>query len=133
MRYTAAVIAAYACLAVAWVYGVVNTGRLDEGFWNSAAAIVIAAGILVATGFLAGRWWSPALALLPAVVAVPAGYEPGGPEVPIWLYLGLWGIFLGLPLMAAGVALRWIFALVRRGKPGFPRTPETGPRAASRR
>ena len=126
------VVAVYACLAVAWVYGVVNTGRVDEGFWSSPAAIVIVAGILVATGFLAGRWWSPALAFLPAAVAVPAGYEPGGPEVPIWLYLGFWGI-LGLALIGAGVALRWIFDLVRQGKPGFPRAPETGPPAASRR
>jgi hypothetical protein len=133
-----ATVIVYACLALVWIYGVLNTDRTDErvadeSFWNSYSAALVVGGVVVATAFLVGRWWAPALALLPAVLALPAGYEPDGyPEVPIWFYLGAQGLIFGVPLMAGGVGLRWLFELVRRGRPGSLSAPETVPPAASR-
>jgi peptidoglycan/LPS O-acetylase OafA/YrhL len=127
----------YLALALLWIYGVLNRDRSDERmaddtFWNSYTAALLVGGVVAATGFLVGRWWAPALALLPAILALPAGYEPDGyPEVPIWLYLGAQGLIFGVPLMAAAVALRWIERAIR-GRPGAPSGPGSALPAASR-
>jgi hypothetical protein len=128
----------FGILALAWIYGVLNTDRTDDsappGFWDSLSADLLIAGVLVAAGFMIGRRWAPALALLPAVLAFPAGYEPDGyPEVPIWFYLGFQGVIFGIPLVAGGVGLRWLLEFAIRGGRGSQRAPGSGPRAASRR
>ena len=125
-------------LALAWIYGVLNTNRTDDsappGFWDSLSADLVIAGVLVAAGFMIGRWWAPALALLPAVLAFPAGYEPDGyPEVPIWFYLGAQGVIFGIPLIAGGVGLRWLLEFAIREERGSLRAPGNDPPAASRR
>jgi hypothetical protein len=128
----------YGCLALLWIYGVLNPDRTDEpgaaeSFWNSTSVLLIVVAVVAATGFLVGRWWAPALALLPAVLAVPAGYEAdGSPEVPIWFYLGAQGLIFGVPIMAGAVAVRWLVELATRERLGSPREPGTGPPAASR-
>lgn len=105
------VLLAFSSLAVAWIYGVLNTERTDEvhgsEFWNSGSSAALVGGVLLLTALVIGRWWAPLLALFPAVLALPAGFEPDGyPEVPIWFYLGAQGMIFGIPLMACGVAVR---------------------------
>jgi hypothetical protein len=116
------VVISYVVLAAAWIYLVLNTSRSDDSlqpnFWDSKSFLLLMGAIVVGTGFLIGRWWAPVLALVPAVLALPAGYEPDGyPEVPIWFYLGLQGLIFGVPLMAAGVAVRKAIYWVHRGSP----------------
>lgn len=129
---------AYAFLAAAWIYGVLNTGRSDDAhpdpFWDSASADFLIGAVLFAAGVAIGRWWAPALAFLPGVLAIPAGYEPDGyPEVPIWFYLAFQGAVFGIPLLAAGVAARKLAGIATRAVRGSPSAPGSGPPAASRR
>lgn len=130
MRYGArlAWVTAYVLLSLAWIYGVLNPDRSDEAggtssFWYSTSGLLIVGAVVAATGLVIPRWWTPTLAFLPAVLAVPAGYEAdGSPEVPIWFLLGAWGIVFGVPLMAGGVAARWLIELAARRRAGFPQT-----------
>jgi hypothetical protein len=49
----------FGILALAWIYGVLNTDRTDDsappGFWDSLSADLLIAGVLVAAGFMIGR------------------------------------------------------------------------------
>ena len=118
-----AVVAAYAALMAAWVYGVLNTDRTDvsspDRFWESPLWLVPLAAIHVALGLALGRWWAPAVLVLPVVLAIPAGYEPDGyPELPISLYLALQLAMFGTPLVLAGVLARALAARYAGGTRG---------------
>jgi hypothetical protein len=80
----------------------------DGGFFNNApgwAQAVVLLGSYLLTGFLVGRWWALALALVPILIAIPAGDDYDG--LQIWFIYMIDSMFL-VPITAAGLAARFV-------------------------
>lgn len=101
----------YVAAMTAYIYAFVH--RPDADFASEigpdeVAVFASVALLHVALGFVVGPR-ALAVPLIPVVIAIPAGDYPGGwPEGPVWL--GVLGneLFLGIPLVALGIALRAI-------------------------
>jgi hypothetical protein len=101
----------YVAAMTAYIYAFVHRAEPDYASEVGAAEAAILAGVAllhVAFGFVIGPLAILA-ALLPVVIAIPAGDYPGEwPEGPVWLGMLLNEVFFGLPLVALGIALRAI-------------------------
>ena len=97
----ALIVATYAAIAAAYVYGYLET---EIGFGSDVVnwgVISLLALVHVAAGAVIGRWWAVALPLVLPLLALPAGFSPRrGLEAPLWLVLAA-----VVPLAAALTAL----------------------------
>lgn len=87
-----------------------NGGGLFNGAPGWAQAVIVLGSYLLA-GFLVGRWWALALALVPILIASPAGDDYDGMQ--IWFIYMIDSVFL-VPITAAGLAVRFVLD-ARRG------------------
>ena len=104
------VLLVYVATMTAYIYAFVHRPEPDYASEVGAAEAAVLAGVVlvhVALGFVIS-WPLAILApLLPVVIAIPAGDYPGGwPEGPLWLGILLNEVFLGVPLVALGIAIR---------------------------
>jgi hypothetical protein len=95
----------------AYIYAFVHRPDADYAQEVGADEVAILASVAllhVALGFVLGLLAILA-PLLPIVIAIRAGDYPGGwPEGPVWLGMLLNEIFIGVPLIALGIAIRAI-------------------------
>jgi hypothetical protein len=106
------VLLVYVAAMTSYIYVYVHRPEPDYAREVGAAEGVLLAIIVllhVALGFVIFWPFAILAALLPTVIAIPAGDHPGGwPEGPVWLEMfGNW-VFFGLPLVALGIAIRAI-------------------------
>jgi hypothetical protein len=100
------VVLAYLLAVLVWIYAFVDRFRFATDRPVLVLALVALAVGSVAAGYAIGRWWAPALPLLPIPLAVPAGYMPGDRfELPVWVGLLVLAPF-ELALVLAGTAVR---------------------------
>jgi hypothetical protein len=116
------VTALYVVLATVYVYAWEHQPEPDYSHEpENAVDLIVPISFLAlhfATGLAVGRLWVLALALVPFLVAIPAGEYPGGwPEVPVWLVMLTQGFAFFLPCLAAGLVVRLLFER-RRQKRG---------------
>jgi hypothetical protein len=75
-------------LGSAFVYGLWNS---SVGFGGSTAAValisVLAVGAQLGAGYAIGRWWALLLPYALVLLAVPAGFPPGGEREPLAIWL----------------------------------------------
>jgi hypothetical protein len=104
------VVLVYVAAMTAYIYSFAHVPEPDYASEVGAAEAAVLASVAllhVALGFVIS-WPLAILApLLPVVIAIPAGDYPGGwPEGPVWLGMLLNEVFLGVPLVALGIAIR---------------------------
>jgi hypothetical protein len=108
---TAFTLLVYAAAMTAYIYGVEHRPDADYAREEGADELVIFAIVAllhIALGVVVGRRALIA-PLLPVLIAIPAGDYPGGwPDIPVWAAVFYGELFFGLPLVALGVAIRWI-------------------------
>ena len=99
----------YLAAMTAYIYAFLDRPDANQVREQGADEALIYAGIAllhVVLGLVVGRRALIA-PILPIVIAVPAGGYPGRwPEGPVWLEVLFHELFIGLPLVALGVAIR---------------------------
>ncbi|MGH3022325.1 MAG: hypothetical protein ACRDNI_01595 [Gaiellaceae bacterium] len=106
----------YLVLGTAWIYGLLDTGVLEDRerlMWMCIALFGLGH---VAFGFAYGRWIGLLLPNLLIVLAIPAGYPESSYEpLPLWY----WQLFLApflTTLVAVGLGARALRGWSRRSR-----------------
>jgi hypothetical protein len=112
---------AYLGLGAAWLYGVVDQGRLEGGDLRGWSLVGLFLAFHVAFGFVLREWPALLLPIMLVFLAIPAGYPESQFSEPSPVWLGqIFLVVVEIPAIAAGLGLRALFD-------GWRRTPSPSP------
>ncbi|MGH3035195.1 MAG: hypothetical protein ACRDON_11685 [Gaiellaceae bacterium] len=121
---------AYGLFGLAWIYGLLDTGVLEDrevAAWTAIAVVTLAHAVF---GFALARWVALLFPLALVLLAVPAGYPESNYEpLPVWVPQAFWAPF-EIAFLAVGVSVR---KLAGRRRPNRSRSGSDPGRASSGR